>query len=133
MIGTMRPFFIFNNLRVDKFHLSDMPFPGFELLTWEDHTRAFGTLWDLGVDAGYTPIGKSFVNGQLWLAHDLNQINELEYFLGAHSGLTEPHKVEVIIQKDDINEKVTATVYKLTKISTQYKIVSDGYWLIKRG
>lgn len=128
----MRTFFIFNNLRVDKFRLDDKPFPGFELLTWEDHSRVFGTLWDMGADAGFTPIGKSYVAGQLWIAHDLNQIDELEYFLGAKSGLTEPCKVKVIVEDKEIKEEVDATVYRLKKIDTIYKIVDDGYWLIKR-
>lgn len=128
----MRTFFIFNNLRVDKFRLDDQPFPGFELLTWEDHTKTFGTLWDMGTDAGYTPIGKSFVAGQLWIANDLNQVNELEYFLGAKSGLTEPCKVKVHVETKEVCEEVEAITYRLKKIDTIYKIVDDGYWLIKR-
>lgn len=128
----MRTYFIFNNMRVDKFRLYDAPYPGFELLTWEDHTKTFGTLWDIGDDAGYTSIGNNFVKGQLWLANDLTKIDELEYFLGAKSGLTEPHKIKVYIQKDDIMEQVDAIVYKLKKIETIYKIVNDGYWSIKR-
>lgn len=103
------------------------------MLTWEDHTKAFGTLWDMGADAGFTTIGKSFVSGQLWIANDLNQIDELEYFLGAKSGLTEPCKIKVHVETPDVKEEVEAIVYKLKKIDTIYKIVDDGYWLIKRG
>lgn len=128
----MRAFFIFNNLRVDKFRLEDAPFPGFELLSWEDHTRTFGTLWDMGPDAGFTTIGRSFVSGQLWIAHDLNQIAELEYFLGAKSGLTEPCMVKVHVNNPEVCEEVNAIAYRLKKIDKTYNIVSDGYWSIKR-
>jgi hypothetical protein len=128
----MRAFFIFNNLKVNTFNLSDEPFPGFELLTWEHESYTDGTLWDIGFDAGYTPIGVSKVHGQIWLAHDTQQILELEYFLGAHSGLTEPLKAKIYIRDELVVEKVDATVYKLREIRNDYNIVYDGKWLIKR-
>lgn len=128
----MRVFFIFNNLKVNTFTLQDEPFPGFELLTWEHESFVDGTLWDIGNDAGYTPIGITKIYGQLWIAHDMQKINELEYFLGAKSGLTEPMVTKVYIICDEIGEKVDATIYKLRDIKSIYKIVSDGKWLIKR-
>lgn len=128
----MRAVFIFNNLKVNTFNLRDEPFPGFELLTWEHESFTNGTLWDIGNDAGYTPIGIAQVYGQIWLAHDLNQLNELEYFLGAKTGLTEPMKTECYIMCDGIAEKIDVTVFRLREIRTIYSIVSDGKWIIKR-
>lgn len=128
----MRAFFIFNNLKVNTFNLKDQPFPGFELLTWEHESYTNGTLWDIGFDAGYTPIGISKVHGQLWVAHDLNQISELEYFLGVESGLTEPLTTKIFIQDEFGLDRIDATVYKLKQIKTAYNIVYDGKWMIKR-
>ena len=128
----MNAFFIFNNLKVNTFQLKDQPFPGFELLTWEHESYTEGTLWDIGFDAGYTPIGISKVHGQVWLSRDHQQISELEYFLGVHSGLTEPMKTKIYIQDNFGNEKITATIYKLREIKSIYSIVYDGKWLIKR-
>ena len=71
----MRAYFIFNNLKVNTFALYDSPFPGFELLTWDHETFVDGTLWDIGDDAGYTPIGITKVYGQIWLAQDVNQVS----------------------------------------------------------
>ena len=128
----MLAFFIFNNLRVDKFRLSDSPLPGFELLVWEDHCKTPGTLWDLGIDAGYTPIGLSDVSGQIWVTESVDKINELEYFLGVNSGLTEPHKIKAYVSNSGLYETFDATIYKLRQIQNMYKIVDDGYWMIRR-
>lgn len=128
----MQAFFIFNNLKVNTFNLRDEPFPGFELLTWDHESYTNGTLWDIGFDAGYTPIGVTKVHGQVWLAHDSQQISELEYFLGAYSGLTEPLKTDIFVQTDFGVEKINGTVYKLKEIKSVYNIVYDGKWSIKR-
>lgn len=128
----MRAVFIFNNLKVNTFDLRDEPFPGFELLTWEHESHTDGTLWDIGLDAGYTPIGVTKVHGQIWLAHDIQQISELEYFLGVHSGLTEPTKTKIFVKDDFGYERIDATVYKLREIKSAYNIVYDGKWMIKR-
>lgn len=128
----MRTYFIFNNLKVDTFQLQDQPFPGFELLTWEHESKAPGTLWDLGIDAGFTTIGKGFVKGQLWVAHDLDKVKELELFVGVESGLTEPTKIPVLVETDACQTTVEAIVYKLREIKNIYNIVSDGHWLLKR-
>ena len=128
----MRAYFIFNNLKVNTFALNDAPFPGFELLTWEHETFVDGTLWDIGEDAGYTPIGISKVYGQIWLAHDVNRVHELEDFLGVYSGLTEPMKTKCHILTNDLTDSVDATIYRLRSIDSNYKIVRDGKWMIKR-
>ena len=78
----MKAFFIFNNLKVNTFLLQDSPFPGFDVLTWEHQSFIDGTLWDIGNDAGYTPIGITKVHGQIWTTDNTNQIDELEYFIG---------------------------------------------------
>jgi hypothetical protein len=128
----MRAFFIFNNLKVNTFALQDQPFPGFELLTWDHESFVDGTLWDIGADAGYTPIGITKVHGQIWLAQDTQQISELEYFLGVQSGLTERMNTKAYIQTHDVAEKVDAVIYRLRNIDTNYLIVHDGKWMIKR-
>lgn len=128
----MSAYFIFNNLKVNTFSLYDSPFPGFELLTWDHESFVDGTLWDIGDDAGYTPIGITKVYGQLWLAQDLNQISELEYFLGVHSGLTEPIKTKCSIIANDIAERLDVIIYRLRRIDMNYTIVHDGKWMIKR-
>ena len=128
----MGAFFIFNNLKVNTFNLRDQPFPGFDLLTWEHESYTDGTLWDIGFDAGYTPIGITKVCGQVWLSENTQQMSELEYFLGVHSGLTEPIKTKIFIQDSFGVEKIDATVYKLREIKNIYSIVYDGMWMIKR-
>lgn len=128
----MRLFFIFNNLKVNSFLLQDSPLPGFELLTWDHESYVDGTLWDIGSDAGYTPIGISRVYGQLWLAHDVQQINELEYFLGVRTGLTEPQTTKIVVQDEYFMEKIDAIIYRLREIKSIYSIIPDGKWVIKR-
>jgi hypothetical protein len=128
----MRAFFIFNNLKVNSFLLKDEPLPGFNLLTWDHESYIHGTLWDIGNDAGYTPIGISKVHGQIWLAEDLDRIQELEFFLGVKSGLTEPIVTECYINSNEFVGTINTVVHKLSKIETIYNIVPDGKWLIKR-
>jgi gamma-glutamylcyclotransferase (GGCT)/AIG2-like uncharacterized protein YtfP len=128
----MKAFFIFNNLKVNTFLLQDSPFPGFDVLTWEHQSFIDGTLWDIGNDAGYTPIGITKVHGQIWTTDNTNQIDELEYFIGAKSGLTEPIKTKCYILDDDNIETIHATVYKLIEIKNIYSIIHDGKWMIKR-
>ena len=128
----MRAVFIFNNFKVNTFALQDQPFPGFELLTWEHESFVDGTLWDIGVDAGYTPIGITKVYGQLWIAQDMQQITELEYFLGVGSGLTEPMNTKAYIQTHDVVDSINTVIYRLRNIDTNYLIVHDGKWMIKR-
>ncbi len=128
----MAAYFIFNNLKVNTFSLYDSPFPGFELLTWDHESFVDGTLWDIGDDAGYTPIGITKVYGQLWLPQDINQVSELENFLGVHSGLTEPMKTKCSIIANDIAERLDVVIYRLRRIDMNYTIVHDGKWMIKR-
>lgn len=128
----MPAYFIFNNLKVNTFSLSDSPFPGFELLTWDHESFVDGTLWDIGDDAGYTPIGITKVYGQLWLPQDVGQVSELENFLGVHSGLTEPMKTKCSIITNDVAERLDVVIYRLRRIDTNYSIVHDGKWMIKR-
>jgi len=128
----MRAYFIFNNLKVNTFALYDSPFPGFELLTWDHETFVDGTLWDIGDDAGYTPIGITKVYGQIWLAQDVNQVCELENFLGVPSGLTEPMTTKCYIIANDIADTIDAVIYRLRRIDANYSIVHDGKWMIKR-
>jgi hypothetical protein len=128
----MPAYFIFNNLKVNTFFLTDEPFPGFELLTWDHETFVDGTLWDIGDDAGYTPIGITKVYGQVWIPQDINKVSELEYFLGVHSGLTEPMKTKCHIVDNNIHESIDAIIYRLRAIDRNYTIVHDGKWMIKR-
>ncbi len=128
----MRAYFIFNNLKVNTFVLQDQPFPGFELLTWDHESLVDGTLWDIGGDAGYTPIGLHQVYGQVWIAHDTNQITELEYFLGVYSGLTEPMQTKAYIHSDGVLDILNVVVYRLKDIKSIHTIVPDGKWSIKR-
>ena len=130
----MRTYFIYNNLKVSPFIFGDAPIPGFELLTWDNESSIFGTLWDIGIDAGVTKIGKGLVYGQLWLAEDTNKIETLEEYMGVKSGLREPSPVDVQIQTKDgeIQEVIKAITFHLTKIRDYYKIVEDGKWQIKR-
>ena len=126
----MRTYFIFNNLKVHPFFLSDGPFPGFKLLTWDHESWTYGTLLDIGNDAGFTPIGHYKVFGQLWVADDMPKITELEDLLGVNRGFMEPVKVLVNIETD-VKEKVDAITYRLKNIPSNYGIVEDGKWWIK--
>jgi len=129
----MRAYFIFNNLKV-SLHPNDAPFPGFDMLGHEKQCSTLGTLWDIGGDAGYTVIGKTKVKGQLWIAENLDAIDELEFYIGAKKGLTEPTKVKVDFVYDDppVHETLDAIVYRLTEIKKNYRIVNDGWWALYR-
>lgn len=128
----MRAYFIFNNLKVNTFALQDQPFPGFELLTWEHESFVDGTLWDIGFDAGYTPIGITQIQGQVWLAQDIQQVSEFEYFTGAKSGLTEPMTTKCYVLSDGFVDELSVIIYRLREIKSIYNIVHDGKWIIKR-
>ena len=126
----MELYFIYNNLKVSPFLPYDTPLPGFNLLTYDNESWTYGTLWDCGVDSGLTVIGNGEVYGQLWVAENLSMVKELEYLYGVHKGITKPTKVPVNIQFEP--EVVKATTFTLEKIIPSYTIVQDGKWLIKR-
>lgn len=128
----MRTYFVFNNLKVNPFVLQDQPLPGFEVLVWENEAWTLGTLLDIGVDAGFTPIGHTKVHGQLWLAKDIYQTKQLETLAGVESGLTKIIKIPVVIQNNILKEEIEALTFKLTNISDYHRIVNDGKWTIKR-
>lgn len=126
-------YFIYSNIKVNPFILQDQPYYGFSRLTWDTESWTYGTLWDIGVDAGYTKIGKGQVYGQLWTTEDHSKIRELESIFGVEKGLMEPTEVEVIVQPEPLlKEKIKAVTFQLTSILNEYKIVNDGKWLIKR-
>jgi gamma-glutamylcyclotransferase (GGCT)/AIG2-like uncharacterized protein YtfP len=124
--------FIYNNLKVSPLLPGDAPVPGFEVFTYERESYTYGTLWDIGVDAGYTRIGKGVVYGQLWKITDNSKIEELYHFTGIKSGLMEEVIVPVEINIDEIKTKIEALTFSLTSINKNYNIIDDGYWLIKR-
>ena len=126
-------YFIYNNLKVNPFLLYDQPVSGFEILSWDNQSWTNGTLWDIGVDAGYTRIGKGSVYGQIWLTRDVNKIPDLEDMLGVYRGLREPVEVDVSLEiEPSVIEHIKAITFQLKTISNEYKIVNDGKWLIKR-
>lgn len=126
-------YFIYNNLKVNPFLLYDQPVDGFEILSWDNQSWTYGTLWDIGVDAGYTRIGKGSVYGQIWLTRNVNKIPDLEDMLGVYRGLREPVEVNVNLEIEPlVIEKIKAITFQLKTISNEYKIVNDGKWLIKR-
>lgn len=125
-------YFIYNNLKVSPFLGYDAPFPGFTNLTWDHESYTFGTLFDIGKDAGFSKIGLSKVYGQLWVAKDTTKIKELEDFLGVPR-LNYPTDVEVTVQINELeSSKLKVTTFALEKIVPSYQIVEDGKWLIKR-
>ena len=129
----MECYFIYNNLKVNPFILQDQPFPGCDLLCWDNQSYTYGTLWDLGVDAGFTRIGKGKVYGQVWVAKDYSKIREFQELLGIFSGRTELVEIPVTIQYEClVSEEIKALTNQLTKVDTKYQIVEDGKWLIKR-
>ena len=130
----MAIYFIFNNLKVNSFILQDTPYPGFELLTWDKESWTHGTLWDLGEDAGFSIIGKSNVNRQLWICKDTQKEKDIYKFFGVELGISEPIDVEVNIKthEDLVEEQIKAKTFALTKILENYRIVNNGFWSIKR-
>lgn len=125
----MEVYFIVGNLKANPFKLNTFPpIPGFRMLSWDSWT--YGTLWDLGEDAGYSLIGKDKVYGQLWIPEDYNQLTMLESFCGVDTGLTEPVDITVTFPVEDklSTEELPAVTYALSKLSTEYNIVSDGKW-----
>jgi hypothetical protein len=130
----MKAFFIYNNLKVDTWQLRDAPFPGFELLTWDHESAVKGTLWDIGFDAGYTPIGIQEISGQIWLCETWDRIRELENYLGVNSGLTEAMMTKANIRTPDVfASELDVSIYRIKEIKSKYQIVHDGKWNIKRG
>ena len=126
-------YFIYSNLKVNPFILQDQPYYGFSLLSWDNESWTPGTLWDIGVDAGYTRIGKGYVYGQVWILENPSKARDVEDFFGVGAGLMEPTEVEVSIQVEPtIIEKLKAITFQLTKIKNEYKIIDDGKWMIKR-
>lgn len=123
-------YFIYNNLKVNPFILQDQPYPGFELLTWDNESWTDGTLWDLGLDAGYTKIGLGSVYGQVWKCLSHSREKELEDMF-IHDNLLKPTEIKVLIQ-DIPPIIITARTFQLNSILTDYKIISDGKWMIKR-
>jgi len=124
--------FIFNNLKVSPFLLGDAPPNGFELITYDNESYTPGTLWDIGVDAGMTRIGKGLVYGQLWKNIDSFGYNLLKDFVGINTGLNEEVIVPVTIDVDNIKTTISAVTFSLTRIHDSYKIIEDGNWMIKR-
>lgn len=125
-------YFIYNNLKVNTLLPGDSPFPGFELLTFDNESWTFGTLWNLGWDAGYSYLGKHQVKGQVWYVQNKDSISELEKYAGVKSGLMEPINVEVKIEALDgtIQDTVQAVTFRLKELKPEYKIVDSGFWWI---
>lgn len=127
----MQAIFVYNNLKVDTFNLKDQPFPGFDLLTWEHESYVHGTLWDIGVDAGYTEIGIDNVYGQIWITEHNDAFNDVAFFFG-YPKLTYTKKMKVVITEDGLTEKIDAFVFPLKKIEPHFNRIVDGKWLLKR-
>lgn len=126
-------YFIYNNLKVNTFILQDQPFMGFELLSWDHESFTYGTLWDIGIDAGYTKIGLGKVYGQVWTTKDYSKLNEFQDILGIGLGRFELVEIPVTIQYDKLlSENIKAYTPQLNTIKTDYEIVKDGKWSIKR-
>jgi hypothetical protein len=125
--------FVPNNLKVDPFHLRDQPVPGFDLLTWDHQSYVFGTLWDIDGDAGISEVGIDRVYGQVWTYDHGDQLKVLYEYFGAPK-ISYPVVRKVYIEdKDDlINEKISATIFLLSKILPQYTMIRDGRWSLKR-
>lgn len=127
-------YFVYNNLKVNTFILQDQPFPGLSVLTWETQSYTKGTLLDIGVDSVFIPNGNYKVFGQLWTVEDLNKISEFEDFLGIHDGLKKIIEIPVTIEYDKERlgqyKAITYTSNKL--ILSNFKVVEDGKWMIKR-
>lgn len=129
----MPALFVYNNLKVDTLQLKDQPFPGFELLTWDHESFVHGTLWDTGIDAGYTEIGLDNVYGQIWITEKYDAIDELSFFLG-YPQRTYSKKLKVTIKAEDlISETIEALVFPLRKIEPHFNRIHDGRWFLKRG
>lgn len=126
--------FIYSNLKVSPFIPADKPYPGFELITYDNESYTYGTLWNIGKDAGYSRIGKGFVYGQLWRIIDYGKLEELVEFTGTKQGTTEQIIVPVAIQIKhyQIDTKINAITFCLTQIQKSYNIISDGCWMIQR-
>lgn len=127
-------YFIYNNLKVNTFILQDQPFPGFSVLSWDNQCYTKGTLLDIGLDATFIPNGDYRVYGQLWTVDDTNKASEFEYFLGIREGLKKlievPVNIECEEEKFGIYKAATFTSNKL--ILSDFKVVKDGKWMIKR-
>jgi hypothetical protein len=126
-------YFIYSNSKVNTFILQDQPYPGLSVLEWENNCYTYGTLWDLGVDAGFTRLGKGKVYGQVWIVQDYAKIREFEELLGVFSGRTELVEIPVTIQYDSLlKEEIKALTNPLKQIRPEYQIVTEGRWPIRR-
>jgi hypothetical protein len=126
----MELFFIYNNLKAKPLKpLSDASIPGFRVLTW--NAEVDGTLWDIGNDSGYTRLGISKVQGQLWIPDNYNNYSDLKSFCRVDEGITEITKVKAKfkIEPDDIiAEEIEVLTFALISIKPQYEIIRNGVW-----
>lgn len=125
-------YFIYGNLKVSPFFLKDSPVPGFELVTWDHQSWVYGTLYDIGDDAGFTPIGKDKVHGQVWRTDSIYNVYDLAKYSGVYDGLTEEVDLKVKIEDEGLEQILKATTFRLTEIKSEYNIVRGGHWIPKR-
>ena len=124
-------YFLFNNLKIDRLHQHDAPPAGFEVCVWDYNSWIDGTLFDIGGDAGFSPLGPDKVYGQIWIARDASAINQLYPFLGL-SSLTEPYITKAQIDFQGVRSELSVTAFKLKRIHNSYNVVKDGKWTIVR-
>lgn len=108
----MISYFVYNQLRVNPFLLYDRPFPGFEIVTWDNQSFITGSLVDTEIGEAYIEYGNELIRGQIWKTEDLVAGRKLEDAIGLASGLLELIKIEATIMLDDApKEEKTLETY----------------------
>lgn len=124
-----RLLFVYDNLKVG-FHPADAPYDGFEILAGEANCTAEGTLFDLGQNAGYIPIGSTVVRGQIWATSNLYLIQELKDFAYPDGNVKRDFIYVKIVDEDD-DLVVPASVFTLDVVPDFAKRIESGFWSVR--
>lgn len=124
-----RVLFVYDNLKVTM-SPGDAPYPGFELLAGEMQCSVQGTLYDLGYNAGYHPVGTTNVRGQIWTTHNSTLVKDM-YEILYSQGNVQLLSANVTITEDKEKMVVPAMIFSLHAVPDQVKIVDSGYWLVR--
>jgi gamma-glutamylcyclotransferase (GGCT)/AIG2-like uncharacterized protein YtfP len=131
-----RLLFVYNNLKVNYLILGDQPYPGFDVLTYENQSFVRGSLYHLGSDAGFTCSGHTKVWGQIWISDTDDSFRELQEFVYPEGNIRPVLTKATILEKNEQgkveNIEVPVVVFTMTKVPMSAPRIDSGDWDIQR-
>lgn len=112
----MISYFVYNQLKVNPFILNDEPFPGFEILTWDNQSYIVGSLKETEIGDAYIEHGNELIPGQIWHTDDIIAGRKLEDAVGLATGILELIRVDATILIDDSPESVNTLTFALKSL-----------------